>query len=212
MTEDNLKYLKEKVSNWNLVKKDINALERMKNRLLAEKSRLEEDFTVRQYIKIMSGISKHDEELDKLMNEHKDWNWDEDKLIENSAFSSVSNGIYVCMGGYPAKKGTYIERNNCFDYLVPDNTKILDITDESVFYRIYWDIERGLSYVREDGKILGKYEWQLFENNHIILFPTVDDKEEFFKQVRLLFLKTCISDGQEEAIQKVLSIKDSKSI
>ena len=83
----------------------------------------------------------------------------------------------------------------------PDMDKYLPIESNEVAYRIYANIESNYT------EVIAKTEWNEFENENTVLFPGEEDPFEFYKRVRLLFLKNCIENNQEEAIAKVLELK-----
>ena len=144
--------------------------------------------------------------LERWRKENKQSNKSEDDIIDAYAYSTLTNGIYVCMGGYA--KTTRMGRcgNNNYVELIPDKSKILYIDDENIQFYIYRNIEDP-----DCQRIVHKDLIQNFESKNIILFPPNYKREEFYKKVRLLFLKTCLESTQEEAVKKVLKYKGAKN-
>ncbi len=199
MTEQNVIDLKEQVDKWKQGKEKLNNLKYEKEQLIRQKLLLEKDPKIQEYLKILASIEQKDIDLEEYDNDLR-WNWNEESIINYYAHSTESNHIYVCIGGYPEKE---INPRITGWKKINDN-RVLTLNDNHVKYRIYSDIETPnfQDIVMEESK------WEEFEKNNIVLFPSKDNNaSDFYDKIRLLFLKTCLQESQDEAIQKILSMR-----
>lgn len=103
-----------------------------------------------------------------------------DKVIEKMNIKT-SNGIYVYFGSYHGPM-CHISK--------------------------YMDIEKHHSSCDIE---ISFDEREKFEKEHIILRPkNLGECEKLYNETRVIFFETCIVEGQEKAIEKVLKIRDNK--
>ena len=158
------------------------------NSLLVKKEELEKDAMVKSYCELLNELSLLSNELCKEQN------------ILDVAISHVNikntNGIYVYFG-------TFYDNNLGQEILV-------DRTNQYAKYNIYMNIEK--IYSSAGVKVPINF-CESFEKNNKILFPknVFSERWVIYEKARRLFFETCISDGQEEAIEKVLKLGDNKN-
>lgn len=204
MTEQNLIDLKEQLEYWKIVKGNINNLEKRRQDLNNKKLELEQDPKVKEYLETISDISKNNDILKDYKEANYNWKCTEEQFINKNAHSTETNSIYVCMWGY-GKKILSSKFNGVISFSdVIDWSKLLAFDDEKTEYRVYADIEKP----HAEKVIIKKRDWKEFEKNNIVLFPSKDNNaSDFYDKIRLLFLKTCLQESQDEAIQKILSMR-----
>lgn len=207
MTGQNVIDLKEQVDKWKKGKEKLNNLQNEKEQLIKQKLLLEKDPKIQEYLKILTSIEQKDIDLEEYDDDLR-WKWNEESIINYYAHSTESNHIYVCIGTYPEKA----INPRIIDFRTFDDDKVLSLDADNVKYRVYSDIETE----KFRDIVVEKSNWEEFEKNNIVLFPpdnnSVKNSLSFYESVKTLFYKTSIESSQEEAIQKVLQFKNSKSI
>ena len=195
MTEDNLVALKKRYQNILKIKESTQSLEQIKSELLKQKQFLETNSVVKQYLSIIDSINEVENSISKIDNDYGDDSKVLQKLID-SMYIEKTNGIYVYAGTYlNYGRDNIIHISN--NYYHPHAVSV------------YIDIEKTYS----EGKIvIPMKDFPQFELENIVLYPFKLTPFALHQQAQELFFKTCIESTQEEAIQKVLKLVNSKSI
>lgn len=117
------------------------------------------------------------------------------KVISYSRISNTNN-IYVYMGTY--QRGSYsdIEHGPTDKRVARDN--------ENADYRVYADIEKNSSDAYVEVPI---EKCDDFEKENTILFSHQFISSDYYYSVKKMFFEEALKNGQEKAIQKVLSIR-----
>lgn len=158
------------------------------NNLISLKKRLENTDIVKSYFEVLKEIEGYEDQ--SIVNETNKVLID--KITEKMKIK-FSNDIYVYFGTYKDIDGK--------EYLVNE-------FDSSAQYRLYVDIEKHHSCAGIEVPIDKCKE---FEKNYIILKPkTHAERKKMYDEARVTFFETCIVEGQEKAIEKVLKIRDNK--
>lgn len=110
-------------------------------------------------------------------------------------FLNENNNIYFCMGTYTNSNKNVFEQG--FGFFA------LDRDDPRALFRIYINLENESDYIKVPIE-----ECELFEIEHKVIFPKYScvNFKEYYK-VSEEFFRTIILEGQDVAIEKVLSLK-----
>lgn len=199
MNDNDLKYFKKHFDKWKNVMIRYNNLKSKKINLKSEIKELEENELIQKYLKKKEQLNSLNEKITQIRRENgKEFLFDENKALIQYGSNNHTNNIYVCLGGYPKHRKVTDNMQIMFE---PDMDKYLPIESNEVAYRIYANIESNYT------EVIAKTEWNEFENENTVLFPGEEDPFEFYRNVRLLFFKSCVENTQEEAIAKVLELK-----
>ena len=199
MNDYDLKYFKKHFDKWKNVMIIYNNLKSKKINLKSEIKELEENELIQKYLKKKEQLNSLNEKITQIRRENgKEFLFDENKALIQYGSNNHTNNIYVCLGGYPKHRKVTDNMQIMFE---PDMDKYLPIESNEVAYRIYANIESNYT------EVIAKTEWNEFENENTVLFPGEEDPFEFYRNVRLLFFKSCVENTQEEAIAKVLELK-----
>ena len=199
MNDNDLKYFKKHFDKWKNVMIRYNNLKSKKINLKSEIKELEENELIQNYLKKKEQLNSLNEKITQIRRENgKEFLFDENKALIQYGSNNHTNNIYVCLGGYPKHRKVTDNMQIMFE---PDMDKYLPIESNEVAYRIYANIESNYT------EVIAKTEWNEFENENTVLFPGEEDPFEFYRNVRLLFFKSCVENTQEEAIAKVLELK-----
>lgn len=199
MNDNDLKYFKKHFDKWKNVMINFNNLKSKKINLKSEIKELEENELIQKYLKKKEQLNSLNEKITQIRRENgKEFLFDENKALIQYGSNNHTNNIYVCLGGYPKHRKVTDNMQIMFE---PDMDKYLPIESNEVAYRIYANIESNYT------EVIAKTEWNEFESENTVLFPGEEDPFEFYRNVRLLFFKSCVENTQEDAIAKVLELK-----
>ena len=116
----------------------------------------------------------------------------DDELLEyviNNIGISNTNNIYVYMGTY--QQNDNITKENPCDFIV-------SYDDPNADYRLYINIESP----DDERKIICTLQTD-FEEQNIVLYPPQGiNSSTYFYEIRSMYFKTAINEGQEKAIEK----------
>lgn len=173
----------------NLIKEEINKAKQDRENclmLLNQIHKLEQDDKVKEYLNLR-------EQLQIL--QHKEMVNKSDDEIMYEIFSKYkniiaeTNQIYVYIGTF-----TSSETEVPYEIMVHRD-------DVRGIYRKYKNIENDYT------QILNIEDSIEFEKNNIVLFPNTKLLISYYDKVREEYIKTLVTEGQEKAYQRILSIK-----
>lgn len=184
MTEENLKNIKENYKNSLVAKNMIKELRKREIELKETSKEVQEYLNIKVKINSLNmyGIGDHSDIY--LLNE----------AIANENIKNCNN-IYVYAGTYYnlSKSGEKDLLTNYFD--------------PKADYHKYINIEEGF----QKGQVkIPVDKSQIFERDNIVLFQEKEHFSIFYEKMRNMFFETCIREGQDKAIEKVLKIRDNK--
>lgn len=104
-----------------------------------------------------------------------------------------TNGIMICLGTYQTSSECDIVHGSA-DILVPRDSKNAE-------FRTYVDLEKPLS----DAFNVPISLCEEYEKKHTVLFPSPLEAREFHHYLKISFLEDAFANGQETAVQNVLT-------
>lgn len=157
------------------------------NSLRIKKEELEKNDVVKLYCQILNEMAELNDDINYEQNIL-------DNAIANSNIKNT-NGIYVYFGSF---------YKNIFNQEIP-----VDHMDHTAQYSVYMDIEKVYSSACITIPI---ESCESFERDNVILFPkdVYSERWILYERIRRMFFETCVVEGQEKAIEKVLKIRDNK--
>lgn len=173
----------------NLIKDEINKAKQDRENylmLLHKIHELEQDEKIKEYLNLRKQFQ---------ILQHKDTINKSDDEIMYDIFNKYrniiteTNQIYVYTGTF-----TVSESEIPYEIMVQRN-------DIRGIYRKYKDIENGYT------QIVNIEDSIEFENNNIVLFPNTGLLISYYDKVREEYIKLVVTEGQEKAYQRILSIK-----
>lgn len=196
MTNEDYNRLKEKYNKLIEERELLTQLNQSLEKLEENKAKLELDLNVQAYVSILEQIAK----IKKMLPTSKEQEFLTDAGILSTILNQYiseenTNNIYVYIGAYGYD-----------DYDIVHGSSIIQLPDDSSDYswKTYKNIE--LSYWNASKEIT-KRELSQFESENTILYaPEGIDPEKFYFQIRTAFFEELMKAGQEQAIEKVLSI------
>lgn len=201
MTNEDYNRLKEKYNKLIEERELLTQLNQSLEKLEENKAKLELDLNVQAYVSILEQIA----DINRRLPSRKKQEFLTDagifSIILNQYISEENtNNIYVYIGAYGYD-----------DYDIVHGSSIIQLPDDSSDYswKTYKNIE--LSYWNASKEIT-KRELSQFESENTILYaPEGIDPEKFYIQIRTAFFEELMKAGQEQAIEKVLSIGHKQS-
>ncbi|MBP3461582.1 MAG: hypothetical protein J6K21_04155 [Bacilli bacterium] len=201
MTNEDYNRLKEKYNKLIEERELLTQLNQSLEKLEENKAKLELDLNVQAYVSILEQIA----DINRRLPSRKKQEFLTDagifSIISNQYISEENtNNIYVYIGAYGYD-----------DYDIVHGSSIIQLPDDSSDYswKTYKNIE--LSYWNASKEIT-KRELSQFESENTILYaPEGIDPEKFYIQIRTAFFEELMKAGQEQAIEKVLSIGHKQS-
>lgn len=196
MTNEDYNRLKEKYNKLIEERELLTQLNQSLEKLEENKAKLELDLNVQAYVSILEQIAK----IKKMLPTSKEQEFLTDAGILSTILNQYiseenTNNIYVYIGAYGYD-----------NYDIVHGSSIIQLPDDSSDYswKTYKNIE--LSYWNASKEIT-KRELSQFESENTILYaPEGIDPEKFYIQIRTAFFEELMKAGQEQAIEKVLSI------
>lgn len=189
MTEENLKNIKENYKKSLVAKNMIKELRKRETELEETSKEVQEYLDIKLKINSLNmyGIGDHSDTY--LL----------DEAIFNEKIENYNN-IYIYAGTYRHDKSDNVKSNSQQDILT-------NYFDPSADYHKYINIEEGY----QKGQVKIPVDQSLiFEKDNIVLHQDKEDFSIFYKKIRNMFFETCIREGQEKAIEKVLKMRDNK--
>ena len=201
MTNEDYNRLKEKYNKLIEERELLTQLKQSLEKLEENKAKLELDLNVQAYVSTLEQIA----DINRRLPSRKKQEFLTDagifSIILNQYISEENtNNIYVYIGAYGYD-----------DYDIVHGSSIIQLPDDSSDYswKTYKNIE--LSYWNASKEIT-KRELSQFESENTILYaPEGIDPEKFYIQIRTAFFEELMKAGQEQAIEKVLSIGHKQS-
>lgn len=201
MTNEDYNRLKEKYNKLIEERELLTQLNQSLEKLEENKAKLELDLNVQAYVSILEQIAK----IKKMLPTSKEQEFLTDAGILSTILNQYiseenTNNIYVYIGAYGYD-----------NYDIVHGSSIIQLPDDSSDYswKTYKNIE--LSYWNASKEIT-KRELSQFESENTILYaPEGIDPEKFYIQIRTAFFEELMKAGQEQAIEKVLSIGHKQS-
>ena len=189
MTDNELEKIRSKYEKLLSTKKALESLQE-------EKKFLENNVKVKRYLEITNLLENNKENNSSL---------NYDNLIERSINSipvSNTNNIYVYIGTY--------RYNDEIDIIHGSKDDRVAFFDKKADYRVYRNIE-SLSYQDDYSINVPVSQCEKFEREHNVIYPKTCLNGEYYYKVRREFFKTAILEGQEKAIEKVLTKKEKNN-
>lgn len=159
---------------------------------------LEQNPTVKKYLELVNRYKKNTTgrmyEFDKKT---------DDDLLYSSLCSvriNETNNIYVYMGIFQKNYECDIEHGST-DYRVNED-------DPNADYRIYRNLE--LMAYQDDYEIEVRIDdCERFEQEHIVIYPQKTSLcDQYYLKIRDEFFETSVYESQENALEKVLNLKN----
>lgn len=202
MTNEDYNRLKQKYNGLIEKRESLTQLKQSLEKLEENKAKLELDLNVQAYVSILEQIAK----IKKMLPTSKEQSNFTDAgilsaILNQNISEENTNNIYVYIG-------TYDYSSDCD---IVHGSSVIQLPDDSLDYgwKVYKNIE--LNYWNASKEITKRELSQFKSENTILYAPKGIDPEKFYIQIRTAFFEELMKVGQENALEKVLSIGHKQS-